>query len=78
MKTKLFKIGEVANYGKWRMTLKGENVILDGIDYITNETQEIAVFQVGDYFQIQMYLEKNMSYFYADKIVSLLKKWENA
>jgi len=71
MATKLFKIGERAYYGKWRLTIKDNKVICTGIDYfdnVTMETEEFAV-EPGLYRSLVLYLESVSTYYWAQKMV---------
>jgi HD superfamily phosphohydrolase YqeK len=72
MSTKLFKIGEYAVYGKWRITIK-ENIVIQGIDYHTNEVQETEIYDFKDICYIRDYLETISNYNYADKMMDYIK-----
>jgi hypothetical protein len=67
MATKLFKIGERAYYGKWRLTIKNDKVICTGSEYYDNVVMETKEFKVepGLYRNLILYLESVSTYGWA-------------
>jgi hypothetical protein len=75
MATKLFRIGECSYYGKWRLTVKGNTVQAEGIDFESGEVEESEEFvirdNVMDLRSVHIYLESVSNYGWADKMM----KW---
>jgi hypothetical protein len=80
MATKLFKIGESAYYGKWRITIKSDKVICTGIDYFDNVVMEEETFDVKPGFMTERnllpllkYLESVSTFYWAEKMVDWIE-----
>ena len=74
MPTKLWKIGECASYGKWRATVKGNKLILEGIDWYTDKVEETMTFTNSDVVSVTEFLEERMHYWVAEKILDWIKE----
>ena len=72
MKTKTFKIGHHAAYGIWKLTLKGDTLKMEGIDYMSKQVQETKIFNNLHTClenHVQNYLYEITSSYYAEKIM---------
>ena len=77
MATKLFKIGESSYYGKWRITIKGDNITVQGIDFKTNEVQEETSFTASEAEDLERLLTEVSTSYHADKMMEFVKKHIN-
>jgi hypothetical protein len=74
--TKLFKIGESALYGKWRLTLKGNTLTVEGIDYFTNKVEagfNTNLTETGMVPELRRYLEAVSTIYWADTMLEWLE-----
>jgi len=76
MATKLFKIGESSYHGKWRLTIKGNKVITEGIDWMTGEVMEKKEFTVepGLYRNLKLYLAEQSTFYWAEHMTAWVEK----
>jgi len=72
-KTKTFKIGKYSNFGKWRLTLDGQTLRVQGIDWTTDKVLEDLTFHAQDFSNIETFLVDNMTPYYAEKLM----QWVN-
>lgn len=75
--TKLFKIGECAYYGKWRVTVKNPlTIIAEGINYGNNMIMISEKFDFSDYKNnaVMYYFEEVSNFYYAEKINEFIGK----
>jgi len=69
-KSKTYHIGEYCCYGTVKVTVKRNSVLtVSFYNYKTTKLQEEDYFDLADRNAMMMYLEDNMSHYYADKII---------
>ncbi len=74
MATKLFRIGEYAVYGKWRATVEGNTLKLEGVEWDSGVMQEARMFTNPERRELLNYLNENMSSYYADQIIDWISE----
>ena len=64
-------IGEYCKHGTVRTEIEGDGkIVVRFYDFkTTSPIRESAIFDFVDKFKVQMYLEDNMSAYYADKVM---------
>lgn len=66
-----YDIGECCVYGTVKVHYEdNERIVVRFYDYKTENVKESAIFSFVDKFKLQMYLEDNMTSYYADKIMN--------
>lgn len=76
MATRLFKIGENARYGKWRLTTRDGIVLAEGIDWSTNKVIEKTTFpniERDKGRQLRNYLEGVTTSYFAGKMMDWVR-----
>jgi hypothetical protein len=75
MATKLFKIGESAAHGKWRVLVSpaGSVVTFIGIDYHTVKEVERKEFKNPTYMEMYNFLSELMTSYWADKLIEYVQ-----
>ena len=73
--TKLFKIGEYAYYGKWRLTVYADgSIIIEGLDYNTNVLEDTKMYKKFDYHEIFDFLEDVSTYYWAEQMIEWIQE----
>ena len=75
MAQKLFKIGEYAAHGKWKVVVSpaGSVVTLIGIDYQTDKEVERKEFTNPSHNDLDDFLNEVMSSYWADKLIEYVE-----
>ena len=69
-RSKTWNIGETANYGTWRIELKGDALTVQGIRYRTRDVIESRTFNRADRDALTRYLWENMTPYHADQLTA--------
>ncbi|MFH0989865.1 MAG: hypothetical protein V1799_07610 [bacterium] len=77
MHTTLFKIGERAYYGKWRISVTEEQIKCEGLDWDTNKVQESRTFDITDNVrnELEFYLSEVSTSYHADQMIEWVEKY---
>jgi hypothetical protein len=75
MAQKLFKIGEYAAHGKWKVVVSpaGSVVTFIGIDYDTNKEVERKEFKNPTYLEMYNFLTEVTTSYWADKLIEYVQ-----
>jgi DNA-binding transcriptional regulator GbsR (MarR family) len=81
MSTKVFKIGERAAYGIWKVTISKTKVLVQGIDWNTKHVEDSKIFNIPsnsfgqDSFikSIRDYLLEQMDFYHMEKITDFIE-----
>lgn len=72
--TKRFKIGEYAVGGIIKISIKKSYTLIEFLDWNTDEVIQHMDFLHRKTGQMMMFLEDNTSHYYADKVLTWIKK----
>ena len=73
-RTKLFKIGECAYYGKWRITIRPDEIITEGLDFYKNTLEERHVFERNELYTLHQHLINISTCFWGDTMMEWVYK----
>lgn len=76
MPTKLFKPGEYAYYGHCRITINGDEIKVEWMDWGKTEVKETRTFSVkaDTTYSLPIYLEEQSTHYWADTMMDWVKK----
>lgn len=72
-KTKTFKIGEYSYYGKWRISINGTKITVQGIEWKSGEVKEERTFSTSSGNDLPMYLTEMTTPYHSDKMMDWIK-----
>jgi len=76
MPQKTFNIGEYSYYGRWKIEIKGEAIVVTGMDWYTRKVRQTDTFTKDDANNNRLWnhLESISTVHWADKMMAFVHK----
>jgi len=76
MPQKTFNIGESSYHGRWKIEVKGEKIIVQGIDWDTRKVEATKEFSFDDAYShdLEWYLTEQSTSYYAGTMMEWVKE----
>lgn len=76
MPQKTFNIGECSYYGRWKIEIKGDSIIVTGIDWDSRKVMQTDTFTLASVnnYELENHLTDISTVYYAEQMMKWVKK----